>query len=148
FAKDQAPVGLFIAFFRESSPEAKAITSTNQIVRTANKQWAQVAPDATATTGGEGQRFDVRTTVVASRRERLAVWQWFWVDGHVTASEHIAKMYEVLAMLQGHGGPVAWIVIFTPTDRDEPQVRATLQAFTTAMREPIEAALRKAAEPQ
>ena len=49
-------------------------------------------------------------------------------------------------MLQGHGGSVAWIVIFTPTERDEPQVRATLQAFTTAMREPIEAALRQAAQ--
>src|SRR5436190_12888514 len=71
FENGGAPVGLFIAFFRESSPEAKAITSTNKLVRTANKQWAQVAVDATATMTGEGRRFDVRTTVVATHRERL-----------------------------------------------------------------------------
>ena len=67
--------------------------------------------------------------MVAGNRERLAVWQWYWVDGHVTTSEYVAKMYEVLAVLQGHGDPVAWVVIFTPTERDEAHVRATLQAL-------------------
>jgi hypothetical protein len=51
-------------------------------------------------------------------------------------------------VLQGHGNPVAWIVVFTPTERDEPQARATLQAFTTAMWAPIDAALRQAAQAQ
>jgi exosortase A len=146
FVKDRAPVGLFIAYFSDSSPEAKAITSTNQIVRTGKRLWAQVAVDAKATATIAGQAFNVRTTVVARGRERYAVWQWFWVDGHVTASEYIAKMYEVLAVLRGHGDPVAWVVIFTPTEGGEPQVRATLQAFTAAMYEPIDTALRNAAQ--
>jgi exosortase A len=146
FGKNGAPVGLFVAFYSDSSPKAKAITSTNQIVRTSNRQWIQVAADAIATATIEGRPFDVRTTVIRRGRERLAVWQWYWVDGHVTASEYVATMYQVLAVLQGHGNPVAWVVIFAPSDHDEAQVRATLQAFTTAMREPIEAALRQAAQ--
>ena len=149
FEKDRAPVGLFIAFYRESSPESKAITSTNQLVRSQNKVWRQVAPDAIATTAIDGPAVQRANSVVdGGYRERLAVWQWYWVDGHVTASEYVAKMYEVLAVLQGHGDPVAWVVVFTPTERDEPQARATLQAFTTAMRAPIDAALRQAAQAQ
>ena len=148
FGKDRAPVGLFVAFYSGSSQEAKAITSSNQLVRTQNKLWRQVVPDAISTTTIEGQPFNVRTSVVDRDRERLAVWQWFWVDGHVTASEFVAKMYEALAVLQGHGDPVAWVVIYTPADRDEARVRARLQDFATAMREPIDAALREAARTQ
>ncbi len=145
FGKDRAAVGLFVAFYSDSSPEAKAITSSNQLVRPENKLWRQVVPEAISMTTIDGQRFNVRTSVVAGEHERLAVWQWYWVDGHATTSQYVAKMYEALAVLQGHGDPAAWVVIFTPTERDEAQVRATLQAFTTAMREPIDAALRDAA---
>lgn len=148
FGKDRTPVGLFVAFYSASSPEAKAITSANQLVRTENKHWRQVAPDAISTATIGGQPFNVRTSVVASDRERLAVWQWYWVDGHVTTSQYVAKMYEALAVLQGHGDPAAWVVVFTPTEHDEAQVRMTLQAFTTAMREPIDAALRETARTQ
>ena len=102
---------------------------TNQLVRTNNRNWQRGAVEATATTTIEGRPFDVRTTVVARGRERLAVWQWYWVDGHVTTSEYVAKMYEVLAVLQGHGDPVAWVVIFTPTEHDEAQVRGDAASF-------------------
>ncbi len=146
FAKDGTSVGLFLALYRDASPNAKAITSANQLVRTTNRAWLEVAND-TATTI-EDRPFDVRTAVVARGRERLAVWQWYWVDGHLTASEYVATMYQVFAVLQGHGNPVAWVVIYTPTEHDEPQVRATLQAFTAAMREPIDAVLRQATQAQ
>ena len=146
FENRSAPVGLFIAFFSDSTPESKAITSTNQLVRSSNKQWARVSADKIATTTVRGQPFDARATVIARGRERLAVWQWYWVDGNLTTSEYVAKMYEVLAVLRGHGDPVAWIVVFTPTESGEGQVRSTLQAFTEAMRDPIDAALRKAAK--
>ncbi len=144
FAKDGARVGLFIAFFRDAAPGAKAITSTNQLVRTTNKQWAQVASDEIAAQVG-GQPWRTRTAVVVRNRERLAVWQWYWVDGRVTTSDLVAKLYEILALVQGHGDPAAWIVLFTPTERGEEQVRATLQAFVTDMQEPLAAALRHAA---
>jgi len=144
FVKDGLQVGLFIAFYRDPSPEAKAITSTNQLVRTVNKQWSQVAADTISTEVGS-QPLRTRTAVVVRDRERLAVWQWYWVDGRVTASDSVAKLYEMLALLQGHGDPVAWIVVYTPTERSEEQVRATLRAFTADMREPIDAALRETA---
>ena len=113
-------------------------------MRTVNKQWSQVAADTISTEVGS-QPLRTRTAVVVRDRERLAVWQWYWVDGRVTASDSVAKLYEMLALLQGHGDPVAWIVVYTPTERSEEQVRATLRAFTADMREPIDAALRETA---
>ncbi len=145
FAKDRSVVELFIAFYDNSSVDAKAITSRNQLVRSDNKRWRHATLEVTSTATIDGRPFDVRSSVITNDRERFAVWRWFWVDGHVTSSEYVAKLYEALAMLRGHGDPVAWVVVFTPTERDEPEVRTTLQAFATAMREPIEAVLRKAA---
>ena len=145
FGKSGKAVGLFLAFYRDSSTDAKAITSTNQLVRTKNKQWTQVAPETVATATIDGRPFDVRTTVVAGNGGRLAIWQWYWVDGRVTTNEFVAKIYEALAVLQGHGDPVAWVVAFTPTERDEAQARSTLEDFATAMREPIDTILQRAA---
>ena len=92
-----------------------------------------------------GEVLDVRTGVAASQQQRLAVWQWYWVDGAVTSSDVAAKLYQALSVLRGHGDPVAWVVVYTPTDTGEPQVRAALQGFTTDMRAPIDALLRQAA---
>lgn len=145
FVKDGSRVGLFIAFYRDPAPEAKAITSTNQLVRTTNRQWSQVAANTISTEVGN-EPLRARTGVVVGDRERLAVWQWYWVDGRVTTSDFVAKLYELLAMLQGHGDPVAWVVIYTPTERGEEQVRATLRAFAADLREPIDTMLREAAK--
>jgi len=148
FRKNGATVGLFMAFYGDSSRGTKAITSTNQLIRTTNKAWIQVASDTRVTLPMEEHAFNVRAAVVARGRERLAAWQWYWIDGRLTASEYLATIYQALAVLQGRGNPVAWVVIFTPTPRDEAEVRATLQDFATAMREPIEAVLRQAAQAQ
>lgn len=147
FAKDGSQVGLFIAFFNDPSGEAKAITSTNQLVLTTNRQWTQMT-GGKASVDRDGSQVSVRTGVVTRDRERLAVWQWYWIDGRVTASDFLGKLYEAVALLRGHGRPVAWIVVYTPTESGEEQVRVTLQAFTAAMHDPIEAALRQAAGPR
>jgi EpsI family protein len=144
FGRNGTRVGLHIALFRDQTQSAKAVTSQNQLVSTTNKRWEQVG-DGTISTMVGGLSFRPRTAVVTDRRERLAAWQWFWVDGRVTSSELLAKWYEVLAVLRGHGDPVAWVIISTPTERGEAQARATLQAFTADMRVSIDAALRQAA---
>ena len=76
---------------------------------------------------------------------RLGVWQWFWVDGHETSSEYLAKFYQVLSVLQGHGDSVAWVIAYTSADNGMPAAVSTLREFTVDMREPINALLRQAA---
>ncbi len=143
FAKDGRAVGLHIAIYRDQTPDAKAITSTNQLARTSNALWQQVGADSVSATI-DGQRFSARTAVVTGPRQRLAVWQWFWVDGHETSSEFLAKLYQVLSVLQGHGDPVAWVVVYMPVDNGAVNTSNTLQEFSTDMRGSINAALRRA----
>ncbi|HTQ00912.1 MAG TPA: exosortase A [Casimicrobiaceae bacterium] len=144
FMKGDARVGLHIAFFRHQTDEAKAITSGNQVVATTNPRWRQVGYGVEVINGGgHSLRTDLR--IVADERERLAVLQWFWVNGRVTSSEYAAKLYQALSVVTGHGDAVAWIVAFAPVEIDEAQARATLRSFVAENLNAIDAALRTAA---
>ncbi len=136
-------VGLQVSVFRDQTPETKAITSTNQLVRTSNEFWKQVDAD-TASTTVDGQPFNAQTAILASSRQRLAVWQWFWVNGHETSSEFLAKLYQAISVLRGHGDAVAWIVVYTPTEIGSPNASIALPQFVRDMRGSIDAMLRKA----
>jgi exosortase A len=144
FVKDGHRVGLYIAFFRWQTPEAKAITSTNQIVRTSNKIWRQVGAGAVSATAHDGA-FAVNTGVVVSTDARLALWQWYWVNAHLTSSDYAAKLYQAMSVLGRHGDGSAWVVVYTETEAGEAEVRPVLQSFTTDMMQSIDASLRQAA---
>jgi exosortase A len=140
FVKDGNRVGLYIAFFRGQTTESKAITSTNEIVSTKNLMWRRVASGAVSITTRAGA-LDVRSGVITSQSERLALWQWYWVDGHLTSSDYAAKMYQALALLERHGDPTAWVIVYTPTGAGESEVHPVLQAFIADMAPAIDAAL-------
>ena len=146
FVKEGQRVGLHVAFFIDQTPEAKAITSQNQLVNTTNNRWKRIGDGAVSAAIGE-RTFDLRTGVVTDERERLAAWQWFWVDGRVTSSDYLAKLYQALSVLRGRGDPVAWVIVYTPTDGGEAKVRTILQGFATDMLIPIDTALRQASAP-
>jgi exosortase A len=144
YAKNGAKVGLDVSFFKNQSHDAKAITSTNQLVTTTNPRWLRVG-DSTAAIDIDGKAFRPRATILMGERDRLLVWHWFWVDGQVTSSEIVAKLYQLLAIARGHGDPAAWVVAYTSLGRGEAQATATLQAFVADMGGPIDVVLQKAA---
>ena len=144
YARDGQRVGLHIAFYREQTKDRKAISSTNQLVSTTNRVWRGIDA-ATAPLDLAGSSLRARAGVVVGQGERLAVWQWYWVDGHATSNEYEAKLYQAISMLRGHGDSVAWIVIYVLDDNAGVQARATLQQFAVAMRVRIDEMLRKAA---
>ncbi len=144
FARGDERVVVYIAFFRNQTRGAKAITSTNQLVRTSNKVWGQRSA-GTAEFTSDDQVLSARTAVVTSGVTRLAVWQWFWVDGRLTSNHYAAWLYQALSLIRGHGDPVAWVVIYAPTSAEESDVRATLQGFATAMGSSLDAAIQRAA---
>ncbi len=145
FAKDSARVGIHIAFFRDQTRDTKAITTGNQLVLTSNLRWKRIDDATAAIAGGEGGPLRARSSIVTDDRDRMAVLQWFWVDGRVTDSEFTAKFYQVLSVIRGHGDPVAWVVVYTPVINGDGVARATLQAFAAEMRGSIDAVLRQAA---
>ncbi len=70
FAKDGEHIGVHIAFFRGQTPDTKAITSTNQLVRSGNNTWRLANAGAAHVETGAGP-LDVRTAVVVADRSRL-----------------------------------------------------------------------------
>ena len=143
FAKDGQRVGLYIAFYRGQTRDTKAISSTNQLVNATNRVWRRI--DAVTTSDPAGSTFHPRAGTLVGLGEGLEVWQWYWVDGHVTSNEYEAKLYQAISTLRGHGDPVAWIVIYAPSDGGKTHAGASLQQFATIMRGSIEGMLREAA---
>ncbi|HTJ96308.1 MAG TPA: exosortase A [Rhodocyclaceae bacterium] len=118
FRNGQQRVGVYIAYYRQQDYSRKLISSENMLVRSADPVWAQV---------GRGSRelssMGVRTATLRSgdlngtTERRLAVWQWYWIDGHKTASDLKGKLYTTLAKLQGHGDDAAVIILFAPENQ-------------------------------
>ncbi|MEJ5897924.1 exosortase A [Aquabacterium sp. G14] len=134
-------VGLHLSYYRGQNYERKLVSSTNVLVRSQDKAWSQVSGDAVATQL-EGAPLTVQRAVLREQgatlhaeSPRLLVWQFFWVDGRVTASTAKAKLWGAWQKFKGQGDDGAIVVIYAPVptgaDQDAGQrvAEATLQAF-------------------
>jgi exosortase A len=119
-------VGLFIAYYRSQDYGRKLVTSTNVLVRSNDPTWTLVAR------GGReivlaSQAVHVRTAELRGE-PRLVTWQWYWINGRWTSSDHLAKAYTALARLMGQGDDSAVVILYAP--KDQPGgAEAALEAF-------------------
>lgn len=147
-------VGLLLSFYRGQNYERKLVSSTNVLVRSQDKAWSQVSGDAVATQL-EGEPLTVQRavlreqgTVLHAESTRLLVWQFFWVDGRVTASPAKAKLWGAWQKFKGQGDDGAIVVIYAPVpvgaDQEAGQRMAevALQTFLRDQGSAILAALR------
>ncbi len=140
FAKDGHQVSVYIAYYRDQKQDTELVNSHNQLVRTTNKAWTITASTHVETTVG-AQAITVPVTELRSARDQIVVFKWYWVDGHITASDYMAKVYLALAKLSGHGDDSALITIFTPkTIAGEPGTEV-LSGFAADMGASIQRAL-------
>ncbi len=144
-ARGDARIGLHVALFQDQSRRAKAVASVNQLVQSTNPAWMRTRA-GTDRLEQAGNGFDVATATVASRSERLAVWQWFWVDGHVAANRYEAALRQALAALRGRDEAVAWVVIYTAAGSDEARARNVLSDAAATIAPQVDAMLRQATE--
>jgi EpsI family protein len=94
-----------------------------------------------------GRTVEVRETTLlqlgsgaASERERLLVWQLYWIDGTLTAKDHTAKLLGAWHRLMGRGDDGAAIVLYAPDTEARP-ADAALKRFAGANLTAIERAL-------
>lgn len=135
YEKNGTRVALQVLLFSEQQPGYQALSTRNHMVWNSN-QWKQIAAGDAATPFGRA-----RTGVITAGRERLAFWQWFWIDGRVTPSEYTGQVQRVLGLLQGKPDTAAWVMLYTPTDAGEDAVRARLADFAAAAGPALERAL-------
>jgi EpsI family protein len=66
-----------------------------------------------------------------SNNDRLTVWQIYWINGTLTSSDYLAKVYSAVQRLTGRGDNSAAIVIYTPKEQAGGG-DAVLEAFLAA----------------
>jgi exosortase A len=109
---DKQKVGLYVGYYRNQDSGRKLVSSVNVLVRSTDQRWARVSAGSRAIALGQ-ESLRVRTAEIRSVGEtRLVVWHWYWIDGHLTDSDFVAKAYTALSRLVGRGDDSAVIVIY------------------------------------
>lgn len=130
-------VGMHVAYYRAQNYERKLVSSINVLVRSKDEAWAQVSGGSASTQLGTApltvQRAELRSqgSVLHADLQRLVAWQFFWVDGRVTASPTKAKLWGAWQKIRGQGDDGAIVVLYTPASQraDTHAADAVLQAF-------------------
>ena len=91
------------------------------LVKSGDEHWLQLEQGSHAVTLAE-KKLIVRSALLKQQSEltaepmRLRVWQWYWIDGKLTSSDHLGKLWLALARLLGHGDDSAAVFIYARED--------------------------------
>ncbi|HWV18076.1 MAG TPA: exosortase A [Rhodocyclaceae bacterium] len=110
---DQAAI--YLAYYRNQGEQRKLVSSENRLARSDDDFWAVVERGSMEVDGVAVRTASLRGGSVSSGGEqRLRTWQWYWVDGTLTASDIKAKLLTLKSRLAGRGDDGAIIVLYAP----------------------------------
>ncbi|MBS1229929.1 MAG: xrtA [Proteobacteria bacterium] len=114
-------VGLYLGYYRRQNGERKLISSENVLVRSQDAVWAVVssgqAPLSFAGKEITARSAELRAGSAQAESLRLSVRQLYWINGRLTRSDPLAKLYTALLQLTGHGDDSAVIILYAPKDQ-------------------------------
>ena len=148
YTKENHQVGLYVGFYRRQNYSSKLVSSNNVVVTTQDVNWSRVNSQ-TRVASINGQPVQVRVAQLRAtdrtpelQGAQLLVWQIYWINGSITASDYIAKVYSAFYRLTGQGDDSAVIMVYAAklqlADAD-----AALAQFLTENYAAIDALLRK-----
>jgi exosortase A len=143
FVHGDRKVGLIVSYYRNQNRDSKLVTSENQLINRDDHTWLSL--------GGGAHEIDIDGKPVTLRTaqlrgpagQELVVWQWYWVNGRLTANDHWAKAYTALSRLRAMGDDSASVLIYARRERADESERA-LAAFVQSAGPALEAALQQA----
>ena len=128
-------VGLYLGYYHHQDYDRKLVSSRNVLVVSNDSQWVQVASSSLPVRVGN-KAVNVRTAELRGvalpsqgNPGRLVVWQIYWINGTLTASDHLAKAYSAFYRLMGRGDDSAVIVVYAPKDEQAGDEQAVLASF-------------------
>jgi EpsI family protein len=124
-------VALNVLFYHNQKMGKLLISSSNTLAHEDDAYHAIGATTLTENLGGAP--LTLRETRMSGPFGNFLVWQWYWIDGHRTASQIKGKLLQARSklMLRGDGG--AAILMAAPyTDNKPETARAALQAYLAA----------------
>lgn len=136
YVSQDRTIGLYVGYYRHQDYSRKLVSSSNALVVSGDTQWAQVAT-ASRNVMLEGKAVTLRTAELraaalaqAPDNRRLAVWQVYWINGTLTSSDYLAKVYSAFSQLMGRGDDSAVIVVYASKDQGG-IYQAALESFLT-----------------
>lgn len=136
YASQGRTVGLYLGYYRHQSYGRKLVSSSNVLVTSHDPHWAQVGSGSRQVAMG-ATTVAVRTAnlkgalATNANSEKLLVWQFYWINGTLTSSDYLAKVYSAVYQLLGRADDSAVIVVSAPESQSE-STDATLASFMTA----------------
>jgi len=137
YGLDPQRVGVYVGYYRQQNYDRKLVSSENVLVKSKDAVWAQVASDS-RTIYFDSKQINIREgqlrKVSANANpsdNRLTVWQLYWVNGTLTASNAQAKLQGALQRLLGRGDDAAVVILYTAKGTGEEGTQR-LQAFVQA----------------
>lgn len=121
FSQGARRVGMHIAYYRHQGYDRKLISSENVLVKSGDENWLQVEQGSHPVTLA-GKNLIVRSALLKQQGAltaepvQLRVWQWYWIDGRLTSSDPLGKLWLALARLLGHGDDSAAVFIYARED--------------------------------
>lgn len=141
YASEGSAVGLYLGYYRHQTYERKLVSSSNVLVVSQDPHWIQVNSGSSGLTFGD-KLLAVRTAELRGadiehiNAGRLLVWQLYWINGTLTASDYLAKVHGAYDRLMGRGDDSAVIIVYTR--KDQPAgAEAVLQSFFSTNYEAI-----------
>jgi exosortase A len=154
YTRQGLSVGLYLGYYRQQDYTRKLVSSSNSLVSSKDPLWSQVSSGSQPMHLAD-HLLSVRTaelrgaTVAApANAERMVVWQIYWINGTLTTSDHLAKVYSAFYRLMGRGDDSAVIVLYTPRTEPAGGAEALLQTFMASSYPAIHALLHNAHQSQ
>jgi exosortase A len=138
FGDGNGQVGIYIGYYRNQNYERKLITSTNILATSNDRIWSVISRGSSQTSLPDTP-LQVRTAEILSKENglesRFVVWQWYWINGHLTTSDFTAKLLTALSRLRGQGDDSAVVMLYTPSESAPASLAAFAQAAGTQIQQ-------------
>lgn len=142
FLQEERRVGVYIGYYRQQDYDHKLVSSGNELVKSSDRAWLRVAGGSRGVTLAD-QPTTVRTAELRGPSEqRLVVWHWYWINGRLTTSDHVAKAWQAFNRLLGRGDDSAVVIVYAPRAAEGGE--AALESFLASSGGALEAALGQA----
>ena len=136
------PVAIDVLYYRNQRNGKALISSINALVAP-DDAWHAV-DSAGRTELLDGQPVALRETRLRGPGGVILVWQWMWIDGHLTSNNYVGKLLQAQAKLRFRGDDGATVLLSAPAGDDPEQARAALRAFMADQGQALSQALERA----
>lgn len=133
---DGQVVGVYVGYYRHQDEKRKLVSSSNRLVRAESHAWNLLStrprdvPLAGAALRVRESKL-LQLGAPGTARQRLRVWQTYWIDGAYVAGDVAAKLKAALGRLRGRSDDSAVLLLFSDDPEGAQTADTALTAFVT-----------------